>query len=151
MIDQPQQPTWWRRNQKWAIPVALLGIVASCCGGVVMIFALVFGLLKNSDVYKEALATATADARVKQQLGEPIKAGMFVTGNINIQNDRGLADLSIPISGPKGSATIHIVAEKAAGKWTPSTLEVQPDDGSSSPIDLLDKPDAEVRPEKIDQ
>ncbi len=37
----------------------------------------------------------------------------------------GQADIAIPISGPKGKATIYAVATKSGGKWTYSKLTVQ--------------------------
>ncbi len=70
-----------------------------------------------------------------QKLGEPLKRGWLVTGSIKLNNADGNADLSIPVSGPKGSGRVHIKASKAAGRWTVEQLTVTPDDGSS-PINV---------------
>jgi hypothetical protein len=85
--------------------------------------------MRSSDVCQQAVAKAQASARLKLALGQPITQGWYVTGSINISNDSGSADVSIPISGPKGSATIHAVAKKAAGVWTFSVLRVTLPDG----------------------
>jgi hypothetical protein len=46
-------------------------------------------------------------------------------GNINISGSSGEADLAIPISGPEDKGTIYAVAEKSAGRWIYSILEVE--------------------------
>lgn len=131
-------PSWWGRNWKWVLPVGCLTPVLLCGGFIAAILAIVFGALKSSDAYTEALARAQKDRRVQAALGEPIEAGFFVSGNISLNNDRGHADLRIPISGPNGNATIYVVANKAAGKWTYTRLDVVPDGGER--IDLLKQP-----------
>ena len=70
-----------------------------------------------------------------EAIGTPIKEGMFVSGNTHVDGASGNADLSIPISGPKGKATIYAAATKFAGKWTYDKLVVQPASGDQ--IDLL--------------
>ena len=95
-----------------------------CGGGVVSIVLFVFGTLKSTDVYTQAVSRATASAEVKQLLGEPVTAGFWVGGNIQINPAGGHAELVIPISGPKGSAMIQAVATKSNDKWDFSKLEV---------------------------
>ena len=63
----------------------------------------------------------------------------MVNGNISVQNNTGKADLSIPISGPKNSATLHVVGNKADGKWTYSTMDVTTNGGGKK-IDLKPAP-----------
>ena len=81
--------------------------------------------MKSSDVYKTAFARAKADPKVVEALGAPLDDGMFVSGNTNVNGASGHADLSIPISGPKGKGTIYVVGEKSAGQWTYSKLVVE--------------------------
>ena len=95
----------------------------------VCIFFLVFSVLKSSDVYKTALERAKNDIRVTAALGTPIHDGLIPSGKTNVTRPSGEADLAIPISGPKGSATIYAVATKSGGEWTFSKLEVQVDGG----------------------
>ncbi len=136
-MDEPKR-SWWGRNWKWLVPLGCLTPLVVCGGGITLIVVVVFGAMKSSDVYKEALERARSSAEVKALLGEPIEPGMMVSGNIEVKNDTGKADLSIPISGPKGSATIRAVADKKAGKWEYSTLEVVPAGGGKN-IDLRTK------------
>ena len=125
-MDQPPTRNWWGRNWKWIIPVGCLTPIVCCGVPTILIFTLVFGAIKSSDAYKDALSTAKADDRVKTLLGEPIEAGYWVSGKVEVSGPSGSADLAIPLSGPKGSATLYVVAKKSAGKWEYTTLEVAP-------------------------
>ena len=117
--------TWWQRNWKWFVPVGCLGLLAIFTGFVALIVTIVFGVIKSSDVYQEALARAKTDPAVEMALGTPIEKGLLVMGNINVSGSSGEADLAIPISGPDDEATIYAVAEKSAGRWTFLTLVVE--------------------------
>jgi hypothetical protein len=108
--------------------------------GIVLI---VFGALKSSDAYKTAVARAKANPQVISALGEPIEEGMFLSGKTNVEGSSGEADLTIPISGPKGKAKIFAIATKRAGRWNYSTLEVEIA-GAEDRIDLLGGADAEA-------
>jgi hypothetical protein len=125
---QQNEKNWWGRNWKWLVPVGCLASVIVTAGFMSLVgFGVysLFGLMKSSDAYQDAVAAAKADPAVQQALGTPIEEGWFMSGSININGASGDADLSIPISGPNGTATIYVVAEKSAGQWTFSTLEVE--------------------------
>jgi len=126
---------WWGRNWKWFVPVGCLGAILLFAGFIVLILAIVFGAIRSSDIYKEAVAEASANAQVAQALGTPIEPGWLVVGRFNVRNDSGSADLTIPISGPRGRAVIYVVATKTAGKWKFTTLLVTVK-GSDKQIDL---------------
>lgn len=91
--------------------------------------------MKQSDAYKMAVARAKMDQRVISALGAPISEGWFLSGKTNVNSGSGDADLSIPISGPKGKGTIYAVATKSAGDWTYSKLVVKID-STGETIDL---------------
>lgn len=146
-MDQPQQRTWWGRNWKWVVPVGCLIPLLLCGGCVTTVLFVVYNAVASSDIYTESLARAESNEQVKALLGEPIEPG-WPSANIQVVatgNDRGSAasgnaDLTLPISGPKGSATLHAVAIKKDGKWDYSTLEVTPNGGGDR-IDLRSKPE----------
>jgi hypothetical protein len=106
---------------------------------VFIIITIVFGAMKASDAYKDALAKAKADPRVVNALGSPITDGFFVSGKTNVSGSSGSADMTVPISGPKGKGTIYFVATKFMGKWTFSkfVVEVGP---TGEKIDLIEDP-----------
>ena len=89
------------------------------------IIVFVFSVMKSTDVYKTALNRAKANPEVMAALGTPIKDGLFVSGNTHGDGASGEANLSIPLSGPKGSGTVYVVATKVAGRWNYSTMEVE--------------------------
>ena len=134
------QPGWWSRNWKWFVPTGCLTLIAIGVAFFVCIFFVVFSVLKSSDVYKTALTRAKNDQRVVATLGSPIKDGLVPSGKTNVNGASGEADIAIPISGPKGKATIYAVGTKSAGKWEFSKLAVQIEGGQL--IDLNENAEA---------
>lgn len=122
---QPQRTDWWGRNWKWFVPTGCLALLVLVAVFVCSIVLVVFSAMKSSDAYQTALARAKADPRVIAALGSPIDAGFFVSGSTHVTGSSGEADLSIPISGPKGNGTLYLVASKSAGEWTFSKLVVE--------------------------
>ena len=136
-MDAQEQRSWWSRNWKWVVPAGCLTMLLLAVGGVVAVVVFIFGLMKSSDAYTGAVARAKAHPAVVAALGSPIEPGFFVTGNINISGGSGHANLAVPISGPKGSATLYVTASKAQGQWTFSALVVAIGD-TGERIDLLE-------------
>lgn len=136
-MNQEQDKNWWERNWKWFVPVGCLGLMVLATGFVFLILTIVFGMIKSSDAYQIALAEATSHPAVQEAMGTPIEPGLLVAGNIHISGPSGQANLSIPISGPKGKGTIYAVAAKSAGQWLFSTLVVEVKTGRQR-INLLE-------------
>jgi hypothetical protein len=114
---QPQQKSWWGRNWVWVVPVGCLlplVLVGGCTVGVVLF---VFNMIKSSDVYVDSLNAIRANADVQAALGEPITPGIIVAGNVQMTNNTGHADFTYDVSGPKGSATVHVVADLQNNVW----------------------------------
>src|ERR1700676_3344233 len=130
--------TWWTRNWKWFVPTGCLSLLALFALFVCSIVLIVFGAMKSTDVYKDALAKAKANPAVIEALGSPIKEGMFVSGSTNMNGPSGESDLAIPISGPKGKGTIYLKAQKSLGRWNYSDLVVEIQE-TKQRIDLLKK------------
>jgi hypothetical protein len=114
----------------------MLMLFVAFVGSVVLI---VFSAVKSTDVYKDALARAEAHPSVIEALGSPIKEGFLVSGNTNVNGASGEANLSIPISGPKGKGTIYMAASKSLGRWNYSGLTVEIGK-THQRIDLLQSP-----------
>jgi len=112
-----------------------------CCGGIGLLITVVFGAIKFSEPYRDAVARAQASPVLQAELGQPIQPGFFPTGSISTAvnvpgGESGHADFSIPVSGPKGTATLRVVAEKSDGAWRFTTLEAAVA-SRGPPIDLL--------------
>jgi Cytochrome oxidase complex assembly protein 1 len=135
MNDAPAPgPNWFGRNWKWFVPVGCLSLLMLFVA-VVCLFAVgVFGMMRHAEPYQHALAAAQANPQVIAVTGQPIESGFMVQGNITTHNDSGSADMYVPITGPKGKATVHVVAEKTRDQWTYEVLEA--DVGAGPPIDL---------------
>ncbi|TWU65018.1 Cytochrome oxidase complex assembly protein 1 [Crateriforma conspicua] len=122
----------------------LMGLGGGClgvvllCGGVMGfgVFSL-FTLIKSSDPYQQSLARAQANETLIAELGQPIEAGWMLQGNINLNDDDGDADLTYPISGPNGSATVKVKGSKQDGVWTYEIMRATVD-GSGTQVDLGD-------------
>jgi hypothetical protein len=127
-----QNRSWLGRNWIWLLAAFFV------CGAVfvVGIFALIMGAMRSSDVAREATARAQSNAVLAQRLGSPISEGWFVGGSINVSPGAGDADLSVPVSGPKGKGTVYVRAQKTAGTWAYSLMEAAIE-GSGERIDLL--------------
>src|SRR3954470_2898454 len=109
MQPQAPRPGWWGRNWKWFLPTgcclgSLLGIVLAIAifgVGIVGLISGVSKILKSSEAYQTAVARAKSNEKVIAALGTPMEEG-FPMGKVNTNNDEGDADLSIPLTGPKG-------------------------------------------------
>ncbi|MGA2181746.1 MAG: cytochrome c oxidase assembly factor Coa1 family protein [Bryobacteraceae bacterium] len=136
VFNQPPK-NWFLRHLGWTIAggcsIALAGVVLF----VSLIVVFVFGLLRNSDATKLALERAQSNATVVERLGRPLETGWIISGNINTSGPSGHAEMEIPVHGNKGKGTIYVVADKTAGLWTFSTLEVAFADGAPR-VNLLE-------------
>ncbi len=128
----PTHRGWLARNWKWLLATLFLGGLVLMVG----FFALIMGAIRSSDVAKASVAMAQSNRQVVQQLGAPIEEGWLLSGSVNVSNASGDADLSVPISGPKGKGTVYVTAQKSAGRWRYSVMQVAID-GSDERIDLL--------------
>lgn len=135
-MELSPKKNWFDRNWKWFVPLACLWGLAVVAGFCALIACFAFGLMKTSDVYKEALARAKANPAVVRALGAPMREGLFVSGSIQVSGPSGNAELSIPLSGPTGKGTIFLEARKSAGRWSFAKLFVEVD-GTRERIDLL--------------
>jgi hypothetical protein len=136
----PRPNNWFSRNWPWAVPVGCLAAAAALFGFAALILSFVFGIFKSSDPYQQALVRARTHPAVVRALGEPIKEGFFASGNMHVSGPSGEAELAIPISGPKGKATIYVEATQSVGQWSFTHLVVEID-GTRQRIDLLDEDD----------
>ena len=147
-MNQRYEPNWWQRNWKWFVPVGCLSTLLLFVGGIVLLFTFVFGMMKSSDVYGQAVARAKANPEVIAALGSPIVEGYFTSGNIQQSGASGSAELSIPLTGPKGKATIYVEARKSAGVWSFGKLQIEIE-SSHQRIDLLTGAERSAEPNAL--
>ena len=135
-MEEVQQKSWFRRNWLWFVPTM------GCLTVIVLFFlgigTLIFGItnmISDSEPAQYAIEKAAESPIVIEALGEPIEDGI-ASGSISFNNGDGDADLRIPISGPKGSATLRVVAEKYDDSWSYEKIYVILSD-SRQRIDLM--------------
>ncbi len=136
----PSRPGWWGRNWKWLVPAGCLSLLALAAAFVAVLLLFVSSVMKSSDAYQQAVARARSHPAVVEALGTPVEEGFLASGNVSVNGPSGHADLAIPLSGPKGRATLYLVARKSAGEWSFATLvlELKP---SRRRLDLLAEPE----------
>jgi len=135
--QQPQQKGCLGRNWKWMLPVGCLGLILAGVAVLGGIFLVAMSAMKSSDVYKGALERARSNPEAVAALGEPIKDGWLVQGNVNFSGGGGTANLQIPVSGPKKSGTIQTRAVYEGGAWMYERLDLVVEGGQT--ISLLDR------------
>ena len=133
----PQQKGCLGRNWKWMLPVGCLGLILGGVALFVGIFFVAMSAMKSSDVYQGALRAAQAHPAAIERLGEPIKDGWIVTGNVQINASGGNANLEIPLSGPKNSGKLYVRATNPDGNWMYERLDLATEGGGT--ISLLDR------------
>ena len=95
-----------------------------------------FGSIRKSEPYQEAMRRAQANPEVVNRLGTPIEPKWWLTGNVNVSNDSGNANLVIPVRGPKGEGSIQVQGTKEGGRWTYSRMLFE---GGGAQVNLLDE------------
>ena len=102
-----EQPSWWKRNWKWALPTG------GCLGIVIIFIAVIFfgvskvvSSVKEQTNYDDVLAQVQQNQQVISVLGEPIEQNGIGSYNISITNGDRSANAVIPIKGPNGEAEI---------------------------------------------
>ena len=93
-------------------------------------------LLKSTDAYRQAVNAVKSSPAAMAALGAPVKEGLYVSGNVNVTNSSGAAQLSFPVSGSKDKGTVYLYSLKSDGEWhfRELMLEVK---SSQQRIDLL--------------
>src|SRR5205809_2704515 len=129
---------WWKRNWKWFVPLGCFSISLLFVVFVGSVVLIVFSAVKSTDVYKDALARAKSHPALIEALGSPVTEGFLVSGNTNVNGASGEANLSIPVSGPKGKGTIYVAARKSLGRWNYSGLVLEIE-RTHQRIDLLQR------------
>ena len=143
-IDYTQPPnplgprperSWWSRNWKWVVPLGCLTpivLIGGCFAGIVF-FA--FSAIRATDLYSDSVRRAQNDPRVIEALGPPVEPGWWVAGTVNVDNDSGEADFSVPLLGTRARGTLDVEGSRDRGEWRYSVMQVRVDDGPV--IDLI--------------
>ncbi|WP_276595008.1 cytochrome c oxidase assembly factor Coa1 family protein [Xanthomonas campestris] len=132
----PARRGWWSRHWKWAVPLLALLLIVVLAASIGALVAGIARVMKSTEPYRVGVLTAQHDPRVATALGAPIKDGFLPSGNIATSGGGGHATLSVSLHGARGNGTLYIEAERHAGQWHNTSVQVVPDVGDT--IALLD-------------
>lgn len=130
-----------RPFRKWLGRLGLITFLLILAGviGCLWLYFSVFGARKSSQPYKIALERVRQDQQVIQRLGQPVEDfGLFPTGNVHTEGDRGNANLHFSIRGPQGKANVSVQARQLQGEWGLTMLDVRFSDGERFTLDPVD-------------
>ena len=133
------QPSWWKRNWKWVVPLG--GCLTVIIAVIVLFASLFFGItsaMEGSQPYEYAFELINQDEQLLKLMGSPIEKDGMVEGNINWVNGRKSTKMIIPIAGPNGTGTLHIDATGEGDEWNYHEIRVEVDEQQ---LDLLEKVD----------
>jgi hypothetical protein len=136
---------WFGQNWKWFVPLGCFGTLILFACIAFFLLSLVFGVLKSSPPYRQAMSLAQQDARVTAALGSPIEASRFISGNIQVSGNSGSAEFRIPISGPKAAGVLEVSATRSGERWVLEKAELTVT-GTGERIDLLESAAPDVSP-----
>ena len=131
------QPSWWKRNWKWVLPVG--GCLTAIIFAVVLFTSIYFGVTKimeESQPYVEAFELIHEDEQLLELMGSPIGRDGAVQGSINNTNGDKTAQMNVPISGPEASAILYIDAYGRGDNWKYNEIRVQVGDKA---FDFMEK------------
>ncbi len=125
-MTQAELMAWEQKARKWVF-AGLIGLVAGLFGFGLLTLDISYRMLKSAPVMTEAFLRISTDARVRAALGEPIRMGWAVTGELEDLPEQGTARLDFSLRGPRGPAQVKLRAEKSpTGTWRYLLLEVKP-------------------------
>lgn len=99
-----------QRKWAWAGLIVMVVLIPSCVMGPM-------ALMKQSDAFRLSLAEIRQHQDVISTLGEPIGAGLFVTGSVATSGPDGRAALQYSVKGSKAEGEASVYALKSAGRW----------------------------------
>src|SRR5216683_191428 len=114
--------------------VIVLGlIVLVFVGGIV---GFVFYKINNSDAAQVSKDFLKTNERLKQDVGEVKDFGKFVTGNINIVNGSGTAELGVKVIGERKTVNASVeLIYRSGHQWRVTAASYRNDAGQT--VDLL--------------
>lgn len=113
------------------------------CGGMLFclaafvagVYFFVTATMRNSEPGQRALQLARSDARVIAAIGQPVRTGWIYNGTITVNLRDGNANFTMPLSGPKDKASVHVIATKDGSGWHYEEITFSPPTGE--PFSLL--------------
>jgi hypothetical protein len=97
---EPIKKSWLERNPLWKIPLGCLTLFVLLAAFVIGLMTVITSSFRHSDVYQQAIAQATANLQVRERIGEPIKPGWLISGEMNMSSGSGKSESDHSNIGP---------------------------------------------------
>ena len=158
MHSDASRVTWFRRNRRWFIPVALGVPLAALSLGFAVTAVVVMHNLKRTEPFRLALAQVRGSEAVARWTGRPMETGWIVQGSIEErdadaadaasdqtgqtgQTDQPAADavanLMFTVKGPDGGAGVRVYATRRQDRWTLQYVDAGVKQGEKENILIL--------------
>ncbi len=139
MEENIPHKNWFNRNWKWVVPTSgCLLIVILFFAFIGTLFYGVTSLMSDSQAYTDAMEKAKNNITLIERIGEPIETNGMTGGSIHYSNGFSTAEITIPIKGPKGDATIQVEGKGNDTNWTYDIMNVYIP-GTDETINLLNE------------
>ena len=138
-MEEQNQKNWFGRNWMWVVPLG--GCLTLIVLFIVLIGGAIFGVSKvltESTPYQYAIEEAQNSPELIAIIGEPIETDGIMSGSLNFENDEGHVDITIPLAGPAGKASVSVKGDKYDGVWTYESLYITIK-STKEQINLLEK------------
>lgn len=120
------QKSWWKKNNPWFIPLIVVIIIAI---GVIAKSGIADFAQGYADpsLYNNALAEARSNAKVAEIMGtlNPFDKMAMLEGSVRYTDNGTTVDLTIRVSGSKGSGKMDISAHKKAAVWEYKSISIR--------------------------
>ncbi len=131
LMSQTELMAWKNKARRWVV-LGLVGLATGVFGVGLMTLQMSYAMLKKTDVMQDAGTRVMSDERVRKKLGQPLRLGWAVSGEIEDLPDRGTARLDFSLLGSNGRAAVTLRADKCpTGQWRYLLLEVKPIGGEA--------------------
>ena len=113
MDYETQDDVFWKAKAKRILDSKVVSLVLVFVFFGIPIILVTSIQRKESPVYKEAVARAKSNPVVQKVLGTPIKEGLFTFDRNVAKRGAGkgaTVNLSVTLSGPKDTGTLHMIA-----------------------------------------
>ena len=107
-----EERTWWSRNWGWVVGCGCLLVVGLPAACTALVGVLGYGYFRSATPVNETLARVRSDPRVVEALGEPIEWSLFSQPGAEIRVDDDRAEVDLRLSGPRGSGSVHALADR---------------------------------------
>jgi len=142
--DLIHQKTWFQRNWKWVLPIAIFAILAAT-----LFFSLMAGHLgdfgkaySEPQLFQGALEKAQENEEVKIAVGEiePVSKMAILEGEVNYTNQNRNVQFTVRVEGKNGKAFMDGFAERSNDSWEYKkiTIRIKNPPEKRQTIDILE-------------